>query len=117
MTIVEKEHRLNIRLSQRDWDKISALAGKSTCRSLSEYARKVLLQQPVKIFYRNATFDEFEDQMAGRLLPTLEAFQDKFQTFDQWTTAGALQTHLDFLETAAEISALLAKFADQCLPK
>lgn len=115
--MVEKEYRLNIRLSRQDWDKINLLAGKSTCRSLSGYARKVLLQQPVKVFYRNQSFDEFEDQMAGRLLPILEAFHDKFQSFDQQTTAGMRQAHLDFLATVSEIRTILSKFTDQCFPK
>ena len=63
--------RLNLRLTQQEWDKIHRLAANSTCRSTSEYARKVLAQKPVRIFYRNQSFDSFEEQMV-RLLPQLE---------------------------------------------
>ena len=63
--------RLNLRLTQQEWDKIHRLAANSTCRSTSEYARKVLAQKPVRVFYRNQSFDSFEEQMV-RLLPPLE---------------------------------------------
>ncbi len=66
-----KLRRLNLRLSQQEWDKIHRLAANSTCRSTSEYARKVLAQKPVKVFYRNQSFDNFEEQMV-RLLAQLE---------------------------------------------
>ena len=66
-------HRLNIRLDQKEWDKVHKLTSNSTCRSVSEYARKVLLEKPVRVFYRNQSFDDFEEQMI-RLLPQLEAF-------------------------------------------
>lgn len=70
--------RLNIRLSQQEWDKIHKLSFNTTCRSVSEYARKVLSEKPVKVFYRNQSFDNFETQMT-RLLPQLEAYSDNFE--------------------------------------
>lgn len=36
---------------------------KTTCRKLSEYARNVLLQKPVRIKYRNQSADEFLHEM------------------------------------------------------
>lgn len=63
--------RLNIRLSEEEWDKIHHLAANTTCRSVSDYARKVLSRKPVRVFYRNKSFDAFEEQMT-RLLPLLE---------------------------------------------
>jgi hypothetical protein len=63
--------RLNLRLTQQEWDKIHRFAANSTCRTTSEYARKVLSQKPVRVFYRNKSFDDFEEQMV-RLLPQLE---------------------------------------------
>lgn len=70
-------HRLNLRLTQQEWDKIHRLAANSTCRTTSEYARKVLSQKPVRVFYRNQSFDSFEEQMV-RLLPQLEAHSAGF---------------------------------------
>jgi hypothetical protein len=36
-----RQFRLNIRLTQQEWDKVHKLASNTTCRSVSEYARKV----------------------------------------------------------------------------
>jgi hypothetical protein len=72
-----RQLRLNIRMSRPEWDKVHTLATNTTCRSVSEYARKVLAEKPVKVFYRNKSFDDFEEQMT-RLLPQLEAFGDNF---------------------------------------
>ncbi|HWK03304.1 MAG TPA: hypothetical protein VNS58_06715 [Puia sp.] len=69
--------RLNIRLSQEEWDKVHRFSSNTTCRSISEYARKILLNKPVKVFYRNQSFDHFEEQMT-RLLPLLETISDNF---------------------------------------
>src|SRR5882757_797312 len=63
--------RLNIRLSDQEWDKVHQLSANTTCRSISEYARKILLDKPVRVFYRNQSFDNFEEQMI-RLIPELE---------------------------------------------
>ncbi|HTI93536.1 MAG TPA: hypothetical protein VL727_23220 [Puia sp.] len=72
-------HRLNLRLTQQEWDKIHRLAANSTCRTTSEYARKVLAQKPVRVFYRNQSFDNFEEQMV-RLLPQLQICSNNFAT-------------------------------------
>jgi len=110
--------RLNIRLSQQEWDKVHKLSANSTCRSVSEYARKVLSEKPVKVFYRNQSFDEFEDRMTT-LLPLLEAFGDNFSHLIK--TRPDLQTLVDahgaFSKTAEEIKTHLEKLSDQCDPK
>src|SRR5882762_9242066 len=67
--------RLNIRLSDQEWDKVHQLSANTTCRSISEYARKILLDKPVRVFYRNQSFDNFEEQMI-RLIPQLETTND-----------------------------------------
>ncbi len=90
--------RLNIRLSTQEWDKIHRLSSNTTCRSISEYARKVLLNHPVKVFYRNQSFDNFEEQMI-RLIPQLENAND---TFDR------LVEKLDPLKNIPELRADLA---------
>jgi hypothetical protein len=88
--------RLNLRLTESEWDKIHRLAANSTCRSTSEYARKVLSQKPVRVFYRNQSFDDFEEQMV-RLLPRLETCRNDF---DQLSA------------TINEIKELLIKLSD-----
>jgi len=83
--------RLNLRLTQQEWDKIHRLAANSTCRSTSEYARKVLSQKPVRVFYRNQSFDNFEEQMV-RLLPQLETYGNDFAQLSE--TIKEIKDHL-----------------------
>jgi MobC-like protein len=91
--------RLNLRLTQQEWDKIHRLAANSTCRSTSEYARKVLSQKPVRVFYRNQSFDDFEERML-RLLPELNTANQNF--------AEALKTLADFKKNDSSVR--LAQF-------
>ncbi|MBS1664873.1 MAG: hypothetical protein JST68_27750 [Bacteroidetes bacterium] len=121
--------RLNIRLSQQEWDKIHNLTKNTTCRSVSEYARKVLSEKPVKVFYRNQSFDDFEQQML-QLRPLLEAFGDnigqaikKLQNPQYYWSelkpilAILLENAAAFSKTTTEINSLVEKLADQCDPK
>ncbi len=70
--------RLNIRLSQQEWDQVKSLSSDTTCRNVSEYARLLLLDKPVRVFYRNQSFDNFE-QLMSRLLTELDEFGDKIR--------------------------------------
>ena len=54
---------LNIRLNEEEENKIKKLYGRTTCNSLSEYARDVLLKNPINILYRNQSADEFLTEM------------------------------------------------------
>lgn len=120
--------RLNIRLSQQEWDKIHKLAENTTCRSVSEYARKVLAEKPVKVFYRNQSFDAFEEQML-RLLPILAVFGGDFnelikklQTLKYDRQIQALVPTLvensgNYLKTVDEIKFFIEKLVEQCDPK
>lgn len=54
---------LTIRLNEGEEKKLNNLYSKTTSNGLSEYARDVLLRQPVNILYRNQTADEFLAQM------------------------------------------------------
>jgi mobilization protein MobC len=90
--------RLNIRLTQQEWDKVHKHSCNTTCRSVSEYARKILLEKPVKVFYRNQSFDDFEENMT-RVLPQLETFGNNFSQ---------LVKKISSLENVPEIKAILA---------
>jgi MobC-like protein len=120
--------RLNIRLSQPEWDKVHKLSANTTCRSVSEYARKVLSDKPVKVYYRNQSFDDFEEQMT-RLLPQLEAFGDNldqtvkklvsfYYTAEIKAALPALQNCAQrFSVIAEEIRSHIEKLSEQCDPK
>lgn len=54
---------LHIRLTSKEQEKIQAKYKQSTCRKVSDYARKVLLDKPVKIKQRNQSLDDFMAEM------------------------------------------------------
>lgn len=56
---------INIRVNEDEYIKIENWYKKTTCQSISEYTRDLLLRQPVIIKYRNQTADEFLSQMIG----------------------------------------------------
>lgn len=108
----QRMHRLNIRLSQKEWEKVRRLYANSTSRSISEYARKLLTNQPVTQLFRNPPLEE----LASRLPPLL----------DYMTSVGnsAMSTNPDFLATygntveiAEDIRTLLIKLSEGCDPK
>ena len=123
-----RQLRLNIRLSQQEWDKVHKLASNTTCRSISEYARKVLAEKPVKVFYRNRSFDEFEEKMT-RLLPQLESYGDNFALLVKKISSrdGMLEIKAilplllacekEFSGNVEVIKRQIEKLSDQCDPK
>jgi hypothetical protein len=107
-----RTHRINIRLSQQELEKALRYYANSTCRSLSEYARKLLLQQPIKVFFRNDPFQEIRD----RLLPFIEEAE---KTVGEIASLDPqfLDAYAQLLEYTEDIRVALAKLNDQCDPK
>jgi predicted GNAT family acetyltransferase len=58
-----RDRWLTIRLSKKEESILLELAKKTTCQSLSEYGRHVLLKEPVIVRYRNASADDFLEEM------------------------------------------------------
>ena len=54
---------LTIRLNEDEEIKINKLYSRTTSNGLSEYARDVLLKEPVTILYRNQSADDFLTEM------------------------------------------------------
>lgn len=54
---------LTIRLSEEEEKRLQKFQKRTTTASLSEYARSVLLKEPVTILFRNQTADEFLAEM------------------------------------------------------
>ena len=54
---------LTIRLNEDEEKKLNNFYSKTTSNGLSEYARDVLLKEPVNVIYRNQTADEFLAEM------------------------------------------------------
>ena len=115
--------RLNIRLSDQEWDKVHQLSSNTTCRSVSEYARKLLLNKPIKVFYRNQSFDHFETHMT-RLLSQLEGHKEAIEqlvkklspvqnvTEIRSTLSMILSFQLEYSSTVEAIKMHIEKIAD-----
>ena len=58
-----RNHWLTIRLSRDEEAALLKLSQKTACRSLSEYGRNVLLKEPVTVLHRNASADDFLEEM------------------------------------------------------
>lgn len=50
---------LHLRLKPDEYKKIHQQFTNTTCRKLSEYARKILLNKPITTTYRNQSLDDF----------------------------------------------------------
>ena len=62
----EKANRtklLQVRLTPKELESISNKFSRTTCRKLSEYVRKVLLDKPVTMYHRNKSLDDFMSEM------------------------------------------------------
>ncbi len=114
----QKEHRLNLRLSGTEYDKVRRHASSTTCRNLSEYCKKVLLNKPVRVLVRDQSFDDFEEDVVC-LLPILDKQSGNFgRLLDSPNSAPALlDAHKEFMTTANQIKELLINIADLCAPK
>jgi len=54
---------LHLRLKPTEYDQIHRQFAKTTCRKMSEYARKVLLHKPITSTYRDQSLDDFMAEM------------------------------------------------------
>jgi hypothetical protein len=54
---------LHVRLKGKEHEKLHNKFSKSTCRKLSDYVRKVLLDKPVTVKQRNQSLDDFMAEM------------------------------------------------------
>jgi hypothetical protein len=50
---------ISFRVKPQEYEDIHKLFSATTCRKLSQYARKVLLNKPVVVKYRNQSADDF----------------------------------------------------------
>ena len=58
-----RHHFVKMRMNNKEYQQLSRLWKGTTERSLSNYLRKVVLQKPVTIRYRNASADDFLSSM------------------------------------------------------
>jgi hypothetical protein len=66
-----------VRMNEREYERLHAFYTATTCRQLSDYIRKLILQKPVIVKYRNQSADEFLADMI-RLKNELSAIGNNF---------------------------------------
>src|SRR3989337_2898532 len=54
---------LHVRLKPEEYNAVHKYFSKTTCRKLSDYARKILLNKPLTTTYRNESLDDFMSEM------------------------------------------------------
>ncbi|MGH2642975.1 MAG: plasmid mobilization protein [Chitinophagaceae bacterium] len=54
---------LHVRLREHEYERLQGYFKNTTCRKLSEYVRKKLLDKPVVTTYRNQSLDDFMAEM------------------------------------------------------
>jgi hypothetical protein len=117
---------LHLRLTPDEYQKIMKEFNKSTCRKLSDYARKNLLQKPIVNTYRNQSLDDFMAEMI-RLRGELNAIGNNFNQavkklhtlqqiaeFKHWLTSYELEKKILF-NKMDEIKKYIQKFAESWL--
>jgi hypothetical protein len=99
---------LNIafRCSVDEYNAIRTLGRNTTCRSFSEYARKVLLAKPVAITHRNLSLD--------RLIDTMAAVQTELGKLLELKTL-SIADRIQLSKIVQEIKDLLIKIFDECI--
>ena len=69
--------RIYIRLKPEEFSRLQEKFKKTTCRKLSEYTRKVLLDKQITVTYRNQSLDGFMEELV-RLKTDLNAIGNNF---------------------------------------
>ena len=54
---------MGVRFTEDEFDKVEKRANDTTCKALSEYIRRVLLNKPVTGYIRNRSLDDFMAEM------------------------------------------------------
>lgn len=117
---------LHVRLKLEEYNTIHRNFSKTTCRKLSQYIRKILLNKPITTNYRNQSLDDFMAEMiklrnelngagnnfnqAVKKLHTL----DKIVEFKAWLMTYELEKKV-LLNKVEEIKKQLNQIADKWL--
>jgi hypothetical protein len=117
---------LHLRLTPDEYQKIMKEFNTSTCRKISDYGRKNILQKPIISTYRNQSLDDFMAEMI-RLRGELNAIGNNFNQavkklhtinqiaeFKHWLISYELEKKILF-NKVDEIKKHIQKFAESWL--
>ena len=118
-----KTEWLHLRLTTDDKSKIEKAFKKTTCRKLSDYARKILLGKPVVATYRNQSLDDLMAELIklrGELNAIGNNFNQAVRKLHLLNQTGQLQSWIiryetdneRLLQTTQSIEQLINKMAD-----
>lgn len=123
-----RSYILTVRLNVEEKQKLKKLSNKAICNSLSEYARDVLLNEPVTIKYRNQSADDFLQEMIelknelNAIGKNVNQAVHKLHTLDiepqiRLWVAHQESTQMQLLKKTQEISEKLQQIHQQWLQK
>ena len=117
---------LHLRLSEDEHKQLNKQFSKTTCRKLSDYARKILFGKPVVGIHRNQSLDDFMTEMI-QLRKELNAVGNNFNQavkklhildhagqVQQWAIAYELSKR-SVQKSVENIENVISKIADQWL--
>ena len=96
---------LSIRLTEDEYQEVYRYLQQSSCRSLTEYVKKVLTSKPVTVKVRDQSRDEILQQLI-LVKSRLEALVDKASAGDGAT----------LLHEMNDIKVFIRQIADKCSP-
>ena len=104
--IPPRSRRISIRLSPEEYQRVAAAHARSLHPTLTDLLRVLVLEQPVRYYTRNASFDDFIGEAIAlrRELATLHKVQN-------WTTENQVQ----LLQHQENLKSLLTKIYDLCI--
>ena len=102
----EKSKQICIYVTAAQYAEIANARAGTTCRSVSEYARRLLLGKPITVYYRNRSFDEFSEHYL-RFKEEIKSLLAK----DVFT----LQDRQQILQYLSEIKKVVNSIADKCM--
>jgi len=100
--------KIAICCTKKEYEAMLEWSRQSTCRSFSEYARKVLLKKPVAITHRNLSIDSLIDTVNG-----IRNVFDRLLDHQSLNRSDLVQITTLILE----IKRLFYKIADECILK
>jgi hypothetical protein len=99
---------MSIHCSKKEYDRICELKKKTTCRSLSEYARKTMLGKPVAVTYRNLSMDA--------LIDTINAIRNDLETLPEHRSLSERDKNA-LARQIGELTRVFIQIADLCIAK
>jgi len=97
-----------ISVTEKDLEKIKEGSAATTCRSMSEYVRRLIFRKPVTVCYRNRAFDEFIEESI-RLRKTLVQLSSQ-GSFDE-------SERMELLQKIEGIRSIIIKISETCSQK